>query len=198
MLDSATPVRYGRVTRATISRLWSECFIRERTPPLGELLVVEDSPVSIVAVAAAASTEGIDPSRRVTAHGGPDHDRERVLAENPHVPALLITTFEAVIVGHESGGRLLQFLPPQPAPILARVRACAADECVEFTESLDFLELLLAAGPLGDDLTAAALRGAAAARPDGRAFLVRAGKALTPLLATDPPRLHAILRRLQP
>jgi hypothetical protein len=78
------------------------------------------------------------------------------------------------------------------------VRACTADERAEFTESLDFLELLLAAGPLCDDLTAAALRGAAAVRPDGRAFLVRAGKALTPLLATDPPRLHAILRRLQP
>src|SRR5712692_3596655 len=115
-------IRYGRVTRATIGRLWSECFERECTPPLGELLMVEDAPLPIVAVASAASTEGIDPSRRITSHGGPDHDLRRVLADNPHVPALLITTFEAVVVGHESDGRLVQFLPPQPAPILARVR----------------------------------------------------------------------------
>ncbi|MHB8577995.1 MAG: hypothetical protein ACYDCQ_22005 [Dehalococcoidia bacterium] len=198
-MQAVTPVqRFGRVTRSTIDRLWAECFERDAAPPLGELVAVEDAPALTYAVVSASVTEGIDPSRRVTSHGGPNDNLKQVLEEHPHVPALMTTSFEAIVVGHDAGGRIWQYLPPTTAPILARIRACTDVERAEFMQSLDFLKLLLAAGPLADDVVASTLRAAAYGRPDGRAFLVRAGKALTPLLAADPTRLHAILRRLQP
>lgn len=190
--------RYGRVTEATIDRFCAECFEREGAPPLGELVAVEDGPGPILAVVAAVVTEGIDPTRRVGSHGSPEDDLERVLADHPHVPALLSTTFTATVVGHHEGGRVRAYLPPAPAPILARVRACTDEERNGVMLSFDFLKLLLDGGTFADEVIGAVLRRAAGPQPDSRAFLVRGGKALAPLLANDPMRLHAILRRLQP
>jgi hypothetical protein len=199
VIDLVSVTRYGRVTEAAINRLRAECCFAGTAPPhLGEFVTVEDTPVPIIGVVGAVVTEGIDPSRRVTARGTADQELERVLEEHPHVPALLLTTFEATVVGHRAGGVLCQYLPPSPAPILARVRACSDDEIEEFTGGFDFLRLLLDAGPLADEVLAAALRRAGAARRNGRPFLVRAGKALAPLLARDPTRLQATLRRMQP
>lgn len=198
MASISATARYGRVIEAAVDRFVAECFARESAPPLGELVAIEDLPEPVYAVVSAVTTEGIDPTRRVTARGEPEHDRERVLADNPHVPALLTTTFEAVVVGHAQDGQLRQYLPAAPAPILARVRACSEAESAAFTQSFDFLRLLLGAGPLADDVIAAALRGVARHYEERRAFLVRAGKALAPLLANEPTRLQAILRRVQP
>jgi hypothetical protein len=197
-LTGQVATRYGRVTQARIDRFTAECFRREWAPPLGALVAVEDGPMPIYAAVSGAWTEGVDPGRRVASHGEPDDDLERVLADHPHVPALLQTSFEAIVVGHHADGAVRRYLPPAPAPILARVRACAASEIETLTDSFDFLKPLLACGPLADDVIAAALRGAAAERMDGRAFLVRAGKALAPWLVNDPSRLQAVLRRLQP
>ena len=194
----AVQTRYGRVIEASISRFQSQCFDREFAPPLGELVAVEDGPGPVYAVVSGVITEGIDPSRRVTAHGKPEDDLDRVLADHPHVPALLSTTFEAIVVGHHADGRVRQYLPPAPAPILARVRSCTDEERESVMRSFDFLKHLLAAGPLADEVIGAALRQAAGSQPDERAFLVRGGKALAPLLANEPMRLHAVLRRLQP
>ncbi|HLZ70292.1 MAG TPA: hypothetical protein VKV26_10340 [Dehalococcoidia bacterium] len=198
MTAFAPSARYGRVIRASIDRFWAECFARDAAPPLGLLVAVEDIDEPVFGIVAGVLTEGIDPSRRITARGEPEHDLRRVLDENPHVPALLATTFETVVVGHARDGLMRQYLPAAPPPILARVRGCSEDECSEFMRSFDFLRLLLAAGLFADDVIAAALRLAAAAQPDRRGFLVRAGKALTPLLADDATRLQAILRRMQP
>ncbi len=198
MTASAPPTRYGRVIRASIDRFSAECFARDGAPPLGLLVAVEDMEEPVFAVVCGVLTEGIDPTRRVTARGEPEHDLQRVLDENPHVPALLATTFDAVVVGHKRAGNVCQYLPSAPAPMLARVRGCTDDECAAFMRSFDFLRLLLAGGVFADDVIASALRQAAAAQPDRRGFLVHSGKALTPLLADDATRLQAILRRIQP
>ena len=190
--------RYGRVIEAAIARFTAECFKDVETPPLGELIAVEDGPETIVAVVSSIVTQGIDPSRRVNAHGGPEDDLPTVLAAHPHVPALLLTTFSGSVVGYLAPDGVRQYLPPAPPPIQARVRACSDEEVREFTGSFDFLRLLLETGPLADEVLAAALRRAAEAYgAAGRAFLVRAGKALSPLLARDPVRLQATLRRMQ-
>ena len=198
MLDRQSITRFGRVTEASIDRFTAECFAKETAPALGELVVVEDEPNPIYAVVAAAVTQGIDPERRVASHGGPDDDLSKVYADHPHVQTLLMTTFQATVAGHQSGGEMRHYLPAAPAPILARVRACSEAETAAFTLSLDYLRMLVNAGPLADEVMAASLRRAAAARPDSRSFLVRAGKALTPLLGRDPMRLQATLRRIQP
>jgi len=197
-MSTASPPRYGRVTRASIARFTAECFERDAAPPLGLLVAVEDCPETIFAVVAGVLTEGIDPTRRLTSRGEPDHDLERVLADNPHVPALLSTSFDAVVVGYADAGQIRQYLPSAPAPILARVRACSDVESAAFMQSFDFLGVIAEGGAFADDVIAATLRTASLGRVDGRAFLVQAGKALTRLLGDDPTRLHALLRRLQP
>jgi len=201
MLHSPRQIRndpyVGRVLEASIARFVVACFELESAPPLGALVVTDDA-APIYAVVADVRTEGRDPGRRPTPHGGPDDDRARVLEQNPHIPALLQTTFEALVTGHDAGAGPRPWLPDAPPPIFARVRACTAAEVQTFTALLEFCPLLLAAGPLADEVTAACLRRAAAAHPDPREFLVRAGKALAVELAAEPRRLAGLLRRIRP
>lgn len=198
MTAAATPTRFGRVISSGIQRFSAECFKRECAPALGRLVAVEDAAAPIYGIVSAVETVGVDPSRRINSHGEPEHDLERVLHEHPHVPGLLVTTFDAVVVGYLDRERVRQYLPPAPAPILARVRDCDADETDRFMGSFDFLHLLLDSGPFAGEIIAAALRLAAASRADGRALLVRGGKVLAGLLPNDAILLSAILRRLQP
>ena len=187
----------GRVLEASIARFVTACFELESAPPLGALVVTDDT-APVYAVVADVRTEGREPGRRPTPHGGPHDDRARVLEQNPHIPALLQTTFEAAVAGHNTGAGPRPWLPDAPPPIFARVRECTDAEVCAFTASVEFCSLVLAAGPLADEVLAACLRRAAASHPDPRDFLVRAGKALAVELAAEPHRLAALLRRIRP
>lgn|GEM_PF-1115366 len=198
MIDSplVTAERYGRVIKSTVETFVAECFTNAAAPPLGELLVVEDG-TPIIAIVADISTESRDGTRPLGLHGGPEDDLQHVLDANPHIPALLRTCFTGVVAGYWEDHHLRQYLPSAPPPVQARVRRATAAECAGLIASFDFLRLLLGVAPHADDAIAAALRRLAPPEPERRPFLVRAGKALTVLLAEDPPRLHALLRRLQ-
>lgn len=196
-LDENTTESDGRVMEATAARFVAACHTLDGAPPLGALVVLMDGE-PIYGVVAEARTEGIDPGRRPAPRGGPGDDRATVLAQNPQLPALLQTTFDCVVAGHDDAGALRRFLPHAPAPIYSRVRACGPAESRRFFERLDFLPLLLGSGPLADEVTAACLRAAARHEPDPRAFLVRAGRALAQELAADTDRLTAILGRIRP
>ena len=193
----AQSVYVGRVLEATAGRFLCACFRLEGAPPLGAL-VVADEGEPVYGVVADVRTEGRDPGRRPAPHGGPGDDRTRVLAQNPHIPALLQTTFEAIVVGHAAGGRLRHGLPAAPPAIYGRVRVCSDEQIREFTATTEFCRLLLAGGPLADEVTAACLRRAAAAHSDPRVFLIAAGKALTMELAAEPDRLAGLLRSIKP
>ena len=92
---------------------------------------------------------------------------------------------------------LAHTLPPLPPRIHTFLYTCSPDELRAFTASLDFFPLLLAdTSPATDEATALLLRTAATAHDDPAAFLLRAGRELARLLATDPPRLTTLLRRL--
>lgn len=193
-----TPASAGRVLEASISRFTCSCYELDAAPPLGALVVVMDGGPPIYGVVADARTEGLDPGRRPAPRGGPGDDRAAVLEQNPQIPALLHTTFDAIVVGHDGTFGVQRHLPDGPVPIYARVRACDADESARFFERFDAFKLLLGAGALADEVTAACLRRAAALQPDPRAFLVRAGRALARELATEPDRLTTILARVRP
>ena len=76
---------------------------------------------------------------------------------------------------------------------------CIDDEVRKFTQSLDFLALLLEGQPMwADEIASAMLVKAADARTDRGSFLLTAGKALAARLASDLPRLDHILRRISP
>jgi hypothetical protein len=187
----------ARVLEATISRFTCSCHELDGSPPLGTLVVVMDAEPAIYGVVAEIKTEGIDPGRRPAPRGGPGDDRATVLAQNPQIPALLHTLFEALVIGQADGRSVRRYLPDTPAPTYARVRACTDAESARFFEGFEHFTLLLAAGPLADEVMAACLRRAAAGQRDPRAFLVRAGRALAQELATEPERLTAILSRVR-
>lgn len=188
----------GRVLQARTGSFAAGCFTLECAPPFGALVVVQDGETPLYGVVGEVRTEGRDPGRHPALRGEPAQDRAAVLANNPQIPQLLQTTFEVVVAGHGQPGRIRQELPAAPAPIFARVRECTAAEASAFAASSDFLRLLLAGGAASDEMTAACLRRLAAAHADGRAFLVRAGKALAGLLAAEPERLVALLGRIRP
>jgi hypothetical protein len=106
-----------------------------------------------------------------------------------------------MVVGFVRQGQVYQHLPPQPPETLYEIVTCAPGEVVAFTQQFTFLRTILNAKDApADELAAASLRLAAAARPESerRAFLLDAGRELARLLSADPVRLEGILRRIKP
>jgi len=105
-----------------------------------------------------------------------------------------------LVVGYRRAAEIYQRLPPQPPLSLDIIHTCAADEVVAFTERFDYFRLVLENRDIPcDELLASSLRTAAEARQaQGYGFLVEAGRELARLLALDPVRLDAVLRRLRP
>jgi hypothetical protein len=104
-------------------------------------------------------------------------------------------------VGHGRDLDVYQRLPPQPPGALDDVLICNHAEIVRFTQRHDWLRLVLAAQDApAEELIAAALRSAAAARPPDQRdpYLIGAGRELARLLADDLLRLDGILRQLRP
>jgi hypothetical protein len=105
-----------------------------------------------------------------------------------------------LVVGYRRGAEIFQRLPPQPPLSLDIIRTCSDDEVVAFTSRFDYFRLVLDNRDIPcDELIAANLRAAADTRQDrSYGFLVDAGRELARLLAQDPVRLDALLRRLRP
>jgi hypothetical protein len=103
------------------------------------------------------------------------------------------------VVGHRQGDKLFQYLPPKPARIHGFVYLCRPEEVMEFSQSLDFLNILLNARlPVAtDELIAATLRQMGQAQAEPHNFLVAAGKELAILLGSQLNQLKAILGRIK-
>jgi hypothetical protein len=92
-----------------------------------------------------------------------------------------------------------QHLPAYPPPTHYSVHLCDEEELRRFTERLQFCRTgLQAADVPHEELLAAALRLAAASRPNPHTFLVEAGRTLAMLLREDHARLLAIVERIRP
>jgi hypothetical protein len=103
-------------------------------------------------------------------------------------------------VGCGDGESIRHCLPAQPPVTLDWLYQCTDDEVRTFTARFDYFRLVLEAREVpADELLAASLRAAAAARPENEreTFLVSAGRELARLLAGDPVRLEGLLRRLR-
>jgi len=185
----------GEVVEASSTGFMSQCYELYGAPPLGSLVKV-GSP-DIFAVVLNVSTEPLDPSRPVLARGENAESEEELYRDHPQIARLLTSRFESVIVGHNSGGEVRQYLPPLPPRVHSFVYAVAPEELANFTQKLDFLRLLLNTRSAHcDEVVGACLRQAGAQQRNPRDFVLRAGKALASELAGDLPRLNAILRRV--
>ena len=164
-------------------------------PPLGSLVKTGDT----YAIVAHAATTSLEPGRKPIARGKDEASEAAIYTENPQLLKLLRSEFGAVVVGHKQEGRLCQYLPPGPARIHSFVYLCPPGEIKEFSQSFDFLNILLNNRlPVpADELIAAALRHVSQAHEDSHAFLVAAGKELAGLLSSDFIQLKSILGRLK-
>lgn len=109
--------------------------------------------------------------------------------------------YRALAVGYLNGGGFTQSLPPQPPLTLAPVHRLSDEQVRTFTERLDFLPLMLNVPEIPvDDLMAAAIKSAAAVRPESerRGYLVRAAAEVARLLGRDLTRLESLLRAVRP
>ncbi len=126
---------------------------------------------------------------------------EEIILDQRHNRQMPIEV-SVLVIGFRAGDRVYHYLPPQPPPALDEIYLCAESDIVAFTDSLDYLRIILATkGDVpADELLAASLRQAGVCRGHGvpdRAFLVQAGRELARLLNDDPMRLDGILRRIR-
>lgn len=190
--------KIGEVVEARTGQLMAQCYQLHEAPPLGAFVKTRDGDIETYGVTASAETRGIDPSRRPIARGENEESDEAIFTANPQLARLLVTQFTCIVVGHSREGRVLHYLPPQPARIHSFVRACSSEETREFTLSFGFLDILVGISPefAVDEVIAACLRGASRCHHNPTDFLVSAGKHLAPLLGKEYQRLNSILKRL--
>lgn len=152
---------------------------------------------AIYAVVHQASTGPVDSNRQVRAYW---KDEQQLSEEQPELAEwLLITKFHAIIIGYSSNQGIRQFLPPQPPKLHAKVLQCSPDEIRAITSRMDFLRTLSNSRTApSEEVIAACIREAHAARGADFEFLVAAGKELASLMKDDYDRLHAIMRRVAP
>jgi hypothetical protein len=187
--------KIAEVIEASTAQFSAQSYELYKLPPLGSLVKTGD----IYGIVGHAETTGLEPGRKPIARGKDEASEEAVYQSSPQLAKLLRSEFTAVVAGHKSGGKILQYLPPQPARIHGFVYLCQPDEVKEFSQSFGFLNILANAALSipAEELIAAALRQMAQAQENSHNFLVAAGKELANLLSSDFIRLKNILGRLQ-
>ncbi|MCC7494629.1 MAG: hypothetical protein IT204_19885 [Fimbriimonadaceae bacterium] len=185
--------RVGEVLSSSTVACTAQAPASELAPDLGAF-VVTVSPPEALGVVTAVRVAGFDSHRRPLAYGLPPDELER---QQPQLRELLVTEFDLVLLGACELDGWRQRLPARPPRLHSFVRLATAAEVRTITAQPDWLRTLAAAEPR-DDVLAAAIRAAAAARPGDRQHLVQTGRALARLWADDYERLQALLRRVQP
>ena len=191
--------RVGEVIEASTTDFVAQCYELYQSPPLGSLVKTRDLPVELYGIVYNAATTSLEPGRRPIARGKDEASEEAIYQSSPQLLKLLRSEFSALVVGHRQGDKLFHYLPPQPARIHSFVYRCNPEEVKKFSQSFDFLNILVNTHlPVSvDELVAACLRQMSQAYEDPRAFLVAAGKELAILLSGNFNQLNAILGRIK-
>ena len=191
--------RVGEIIEAGTTDFTAQCYELYQSPSLGSLVKTMDESIELYGIVYSAATTSLEPGRRPIARGKDETDEEAIYNTNPQLLKLLRSEFGAVVVGHRQGDKLYHYLPPKPARIHGFVYLCNKEEIKEFSQSFDFLNILVNTSlptPV-DELVAASLRGMSQAHEDKHTFLVAAGKELATLLSGQYNRLKAILGRIK-
>lgn len=191
--------RVGEVIEAGTTEFIAQCYELYHVPPLGSLVKTGDSSLELYGIVYNAATTSLEPGRRPIARGKDEASQEDIYRSSPQLAKLLRSQFQALVVGYKEGEGLHQHLPPWPARIHDFVYQCTPEEAKDFSQSLDFLNIILNTHlpvPV-EELVGAALRQMSQAQEDRRAFLIAAGKQLAALLSGDFAQLKSILGRLK-
>ncbi len=187
--------RIGEVIEASTTDFVAQCYELYRLPPLGSLVKTGD----MYGVIYSAATTSVEQGRRPIARGKDETSEEEIYRSSPQLLKLLRSEFSALVIGHRQDGKLYHYLPPKPARIHGFVYMCSSEEIKEFSQSFDFLNILVNTHlPVSiDELVAASLRQMSQAYEDRHTFLVAAGKELAILLSGQFNQLKAILGRIR-
>lgn len=191
------PITVGRVLRSSTAGFSIGCrMLHEDVPEFGAFVKVAQGNTQITGLIYDVQFVD-DPLVRqiITADSMPEELRR------DQAQRLAPIEISVMVVGFARDGLVYQHLPPQPPETLDQIVTCTAGQVVAFTREFTFLRTILNAQEApSDELAAACLRTAAAARPEAerRSFLLQAGRELARLLAGDPVRLEGILRRIKP
>jgi hypothetical protein len=191
--------KIGEVVEAGSAEFIAQCYKLNQAPPLGSLVKTQDKLGEIYGVVYNIETHSLEPGRRVVARGENLEAEEEIFKANPQLSKLLTTDFRVLVVGHVEGKSWHHYLPPKSASIHSFVYTCRLEEVRAFTQSLDFLSLIVNARipvPV-DEVAGACLRYASRTHHDPDAFLVKAGKELARMLNRDVNRLNSLLKRLK-
>jgi hypothetical protein len=190
--------KIAEVVEASTTEFVAQCYNLDGAPDFGSFVRVRDRALDIYAVVSEARTASLDPGRRPVVRGQDAADEDALYRDNPEIRELLRTEFTATVIGFTDGVGVNHYLPPRPPRIHGFVYPCAGKEVCAFTARLDFLQTLLASPNRValDELIAATIRNACAARGGQREFLIMAGKQVALLLANDVNRLNGVLRRI--
>jgi len=191
--------RVGEVIEASTTEFVAQCYELYQLPPLGSLVKTRDKSVELYGIIYNATTTSLEPGRRPIARGKDEASEEAIYQSSPQLLKLLRSEFGALVVGHKQGDKLFHYLPPQPARIHSFVYRCEPEEVKEFSQSFDFLNVLINTRlPVSvEELVAASLRQMSQVHEDPHRFLVAAGKELAILLSGEFNRLKAILGRIK-
>lgn len=191
--------RVGEVVEASTTEFVAQCYELYQSPPLGSLVKTMDLPLELYGIVYNAATTSLEPGRRPIARGRDETSEEEIYRSSPQLLKLLRSEFGVLMVGHRQDGRLYHYLPPRPARIHSFVYQCSADEVREFSQSFDFLNILINAHlPVStEEIVAACIRQMSQVHKDRHAFLVAAGKELAILLSGNLNQLRAILGRIR-
>jgi len=191
--------RVGEVIEASTADFMAQCYELYQSPPLGSLVKTRDESVELYGIVYNAATTSLEPGRRPIARGKDEASEEAIYQSSPQLLKLLRSEFGALVVGHKQGDKFHHYLPPQPARIHSFVYRCEPEEVKGFSQSFDFLNVLINTRlPVSvEELVAASLRQMSQVHEDPHRFLVAAGKELAILLSGEFNRLKAILGRIK-
>ena len=190
--------RVGEVIEASTTDFVAQCYELYQSPPLGSLVKTRDQEVELYGIVYNATTTSLEPGRRPIARGKDEVAEEEIYRTSPQLLKLLRSEFSALVVGHRQDNRLYHYLPPKPARIHSFVYQCQPEEVKEFSQSFDFLNILINTHlPVSvEEIVAASLRQMSEVQEDRQRFLVAAGKELAVLFGGEFNRLKAILGRI--
>ena len=195
MMDQ--PITVGRVLRSSTAGFSIGCrVLRENVPEFGAFVKVAQGNCAITGLIYDVQFVDDPLVRQIISADSMPEELRRDQSQR-----LAPIEISVLVVGFVRDGQVYQHLPPQPPATLDQIVTCTPDEVLAFTREFTFLRTILNAKDApADELIAASLRTAAAARTEGeqRAFLLGAGRELARLLSVDPVRLEGILRRIKP
>jgi hypothetical protein len=191
--------KIGEIVESNCTEFTAECYELHAIPPLGSLVKVTALTIEIFGIVCQSGTASIEPGRHPVARGKDETSEEAVYQSSPQLMKLLRSEFQVLVVGHSIDRKIYQYLPSKPAHIHAFVQVCSPEEIKQFSQSFDFLSILVnnrSQIPV-EEVMAASLREMSKAQTDPHAFLVAGGKALTIILSGEYHRLKTILARLK-